>query len=236
MREALAALLEDCPARAPAALAEELEAEVSPLLEVLRLLERAALFEEVVWAAVAVPVSPEVERAGVTLLEGAVEAVPDADVAAEEEALPEVPVVTVLLAGVPEEAEVLLLEPAEVLLLELVEVLRLGVAEVLLLEAEEVPVDVLRRTWVSGAVLLEALDEVLLLALAEELEAELLEALAEVLGVADLRAALDDALEAELLETLDEELREALDEELREALADLFCEELAEVVVVLRLA
>lgn len=234
MREALAALLEDCPARAPAALAEELEAEVSPLLEVLRLLERAALFEEVVWAAV--PVSPEVERAGVTLLEGAVEAVPDADVAAEEEALPEVPVVTVLLAGVPEEAEVLLLEPAEVLLLELVEVLRLGVAEVLLLEAEEVPVDVLRRTWVSGAVLLDALDEVLLLALAEELEAELLEALAEVLGVADLRAALDDALEAELLEALDEELREALDEELREALADLFCEELAEVVVALRLA
>lgn len=228
MREALAALLEDCPARAPAALEEELEAEVSPLLEVLRLLERAALFEEVVWAAVAVPVSPEVERAGVTLLEGAVEAVPDADVAAEEEALPEVPVVTVLLAGVPEEAEVLLLE--------LVEVLRLGVAEVLLLEAEEVPVDVLRRTWVSGAVLLDALDEVLLLALAEELEAELLEALAEVLGVADLRAALDDALEAELLDALDEELREALDEELREALADLFCEELAEVVVVLRLA
>lgn len=216
LREALAALLEDCPARAPAALEEELEAEVSPLLEVLRLLERAALFEEVVWAAVAVPVSPEVERAGVTLLEGAVEAVPDADVAAEEEALPEVPVVTVLLAGVPEEAEVLLLEPAEVLLLELVEVLRLGVAEVLLLEAEEVPVDVLRRTWVSGAVLLDAL--------------------AEVLGVADLRAALDDALEAELLEALDEELREALDEELREALADLFCEELAEVVVALRLA
>ena len=208
LREALAALLEDCPARAPAALEEELEAEVSPLLEVLRLLERAALFEEVVWAAVAVPVSPEVERAGVTLLEGAVEAVPDADVAAEEEALPEVPVVTVLLAGVPEEAEVLLLE--------LVEVLRLGVAEVLLLEAEEVPVDVLRRTWVSGAVLLDAL--------------------AEVLGVADLRAALDDALEAELLEALDEELREALDEELREALADLFCEELAEVVVALRLA
>ena len=228
VREALAALLEDCPARAPAALAEELEAEVSPLLEVLRLLERAALFEEVVWAAVAVPVSPEVERAGVTLLEGAVEAVPDADVAAEEEALPEVPVVTVLLAGVPEEAEVLLLE--------LVEVLRLGVAEVLLLEAEEVPVDVLRRTWVSGAVLLDALEDVLLPALAEELEAELLEALAEVLGVADLRAALDDALEAELLEALDEELREALDEELREALADLFCEELAEVVVALRLA
>lgn len=181
------------------------------------------------------------ERAGVTRREGVVEAVPAED--ADVPAVPEVPGVTVLLAVVPEAAELLeelllvLAEvPAEVLLLGAAVALRLAVP---VEELEDVP----RRTWLSGAVaaevLLLALEEVLavlrltpaLLALDETLDAELLEVLevlAEVLreGVAEV-----------LLDTLADELLEALDEALREALeADLFCEELAVVVEVPRLA
>ena len=226
----------DCPARAPAALEAVLEAEVSPLLEVV--LVRDALLEDPVWAAEEEAVVPEVERAGVTLRAGAVELVPAEAADGADEA--EVPGVTVLLAVVPEAAElpeVLLLVlaevPAEVLLLGAAVVLRLAVP---VEELEVVP----RRTWLSGAVaaevLLLALDEVLavlrltpaLLALDEALDAELLEVLAEVLreGVAEV-----------LLDTLADELLEALDEALREALeADLFCEELAVVGVFPRLA
>lgn len=235
----------DCPARAPAALEAVLEAEVSPLLEVV--LVRDALLEDPVWAAEDEAVVPEVERAGVTLRAGAAELVPDE--AADDADEAEVPGVTVLLAVVPEAAELLevllpvLAEvPADVLLLGAAVVLRLAV---LVEELEVVP----RRTWLSGAVaaevLLLALDEVLavlrltpaLLAPEETLDDELLEALAEVpaevllLGAAEVLLLGVDA--EELLETPAEEPEEAL----REALeADLFCEELAVVVEVPRLA
>lgn len=193
------------------------------MLEVV--LVRDALLEDPVWAAEEEAVVPEVERAGVTLRAGAVELVPAE--AADDADEAEVPGVTVLLAVVPEAAElpeVLLLVlaevPAEVLLLGAAVVLRLAVP---VEELEVVP----RRTWLSGAVAAE----VLLLALDEALDAELLEVLAEVLreGVAEV---LLDTLADELLEALD-----ALDEALREALeADLFCEELAVVGVFPRLA